>query len=192
MKKIARWGFALALLPLAACNSNPANPLASTVPLPQTLPSVSAQDQKFVEQAATSDMFEIQSSQLALQRSRNPRTRSYAQRMIDDHTMTSQRLAQLAQANGIMLPTGLGPEQDRALAAIQNTTRIFDSEYFRQQALAHQNAIQTYQTEASSGYNNDVKLFAQQTLPTLQQHLQMAEAGRQMPMGRVSARRPAP
>lgn len=189
MNNIARWGFALALLPLAACNSNPGNQLASTVPSPLTLPSVSAQDQKFVEQAATSDMFEVQSSQLALQRSRNPRTRSYAQRMIDDHTMSSQRLAQLAQANGIALPTGLGPEQQRAMAAIGNTTRIFDSEYFRQQSLAHQTAIQTFQTEVSSGYNNDIKMFAQETLPTLQQHLEMANAGRQMPMGRVSARR---
>jgi putative membrane protein len=192
VNNIARWGFALALLPLAACNSNPANPLASTVPLPQTPPSVSAQDQRFMDQAAASDMFEIQSSQLALQRSRNARTRSYAQRMIDDHTMTSQRLAQLAQANGITLPTGLGPEQQRALAAIQNTSRIFDSEYFRQQALAHQAAIQTYETEANSGYNNDVKLFAQQTLPTLQEHLQIAEAGRQMPMGRIPARSTVP
>ena len=166
--------------------------MASTVPLPQTPPSVSAQDQKFMDQAASSDLFEIQSSQLALQRSRNPRTRSYAQHIIDDHTMASQRLAQLAQANGITLPTGLDPEQQRALAAIQNTRRIFDSEYFRQQALAHQAAIRTYETEANSGYNNDVKLFAQQTLPTLQEHLQIAEAGRQMPMGRIPAHSTVP
>lgn len=192
MNTIARWGVALALLPLAACNSNPAMPLASTVPAPQTLPSVSAQDQNFVDQAATSDMFEIQSSELALKRSRNARTHSFAQRMIDDHTRSSQRLAQLAQANGIMLPTGLGPEQQRALAAIENTRRIFDSEYFRQQAIAHQAAIQTYESEASSGYNNDLKAFAQQTLPTLQQHLQIAEGGRKMPMGRVPAHRSTP
>lgn len=192
MKKLALWGFAAALIPLAACTPNPSMPMAGTVPQPQTLPSVSAQDQNFVQLAATSDMFEIQNSQLALQRSRNPYTRRFAQRMIDDHTQSSQRLAQLAQANGIPLPTGLGPEQQRAMAAIDNTRRIFDSEYFRQQALAHQTAISAYQTEISSGYNNDLKAFAQQTLPTLQDHLQAAEQGRQMPMGRTPARRSMP
>ena len=42
--------------------------------------------------AAQSDAFEIASSQLALERSRNPAVRRYAQNMIQDHTMTSQAL----------------------------------------------------------------------------------------------------
>ena len=188
MINLARWGFALALLPLAACQTTPGAPFAATVPTPQTLPTVSAQDQNFVTQAAESDQFEIQSSQIALQRSRNRRTRAYAQQMIDDHTQSSQRLAQLAQANGIPLPTGLGPDQERALAAIQNTQRIFDSEYFRQQAYGHQNAVAAYRTEINSGYNNDLKQFAQQTLPTIQHHLDEAESSRSMPMGRTPAR----
>ncbi len=153
---------------------------------------MSAQDQNFVQLAATSDMFEIQSSQLALQRSRNPTTRRFAQRMIDDHTQSSQRLAQLAQANGIPLPTGLDPEQQRAYAAIENTRRIFDSEYFRQQAGAHTTAVSAYQTEIASGYNNDLKAFAQQTLPIIQEHLRLAEQDRQMPMGQTPARRAMP
>ena len=185
MKNVARWGMALALLPLAACNPNPSTPIASTVPAPQTLPSVSAQDQNFVQLAATSDMFEIQSSRLALDRSRNARTRAFAEQMIRDHTQSSQRLAQLAQANGIPMPTGLDPEQERMMAAISNTRRLFDSEYFRQQALAHRSTVQAYQAQIASGYNNDLKAFAQQTLPVVQQHLEMAEQARSMP-----ARRP--
>jgi predicted outer membrane protein len=42
--------------------------------------------------AAQSDAFEIASSQLALERSRNPAVRRYAQNMIQDHAMTSQAL----------------------------------------------------------------------------------------------------
>lgn len=192
MKKLVRWGFALALLPLAACNSNPAMPLASTVPMPQTLPSVSATDQRFIEQAISFDDFEVKSAQLALDRSRNPRTRRFAQRLFDDHTASGQRLMHLAGANGITLPTGMGPEQARAYAAIANTRRIFDSEFFRQQAIAHQSAITATEEEINSGYNNDVKAFAQQNLPILREHLQIAQAGRQMPMARTPARRSTP
>jgi putative membrane protein len=192
LKNFAHWGLALVLLPLAACNGNPAMPLASTVPMPQTLPSVSAIDQNFIEQTASFDDFELRSAQLALDRSRNPRTRRFAHRILDDQTATGHLLVHLAQTNGITLPTAMGPEQARAYAAIANTRRIFDSEFFRQQAFADQSAITTTQEEIGSGYNNDVKAFARQNLPILRQHLQIAQAGRHMPMGRIPARRAVP
>jgi len=175
MNKLARWSFAVVLLPLAACNPNPSTPMASTVPMPQTLPNVSAQDQNFVQLAASSDMFEIRSSQLALQRSRSAATRRFAEQMIDDHTKTTQQLAALAQAKGIVLPTEMDPEQQRMMMALENTRRIFDSEYFRQQAFAHQAVVAAYQTEISSGYDAELRGFAQQTLPIIQQHLAMAQ-----------------
>lgn len=187
MKKLSRWAFA-ALLPLAACNPNPSTPMQSTVPLPQTLPQVSAQDQNFANLAAASDMFEIQSSRLALQRSRNPATRRFADRMIADHTKSSQQLAALAQAKGIVLPTGLDPEGQRMMAAIENTRRLFDQEYFRQQGMAHQAAVQAYQTEIASGYDAELRGFAQQTLPVIQEHLRMAESFRNTNMRGVPAR----
>ncbi|MBV8914730.1 MAG: DUF4142 domain-containing protein, partial [Acetobacteraceae bacterium] len=114
-------------------------------------------------------------SRLALQRSRNPATRRFAERMIADHTKSSQQLAALAQAKGIVLPTELDPEQQRMLTAIDNTRRLFDQEYFRQQGMAHQTAVQVYQTEIANGYDADLRGFAQQTLPIVQEHLQMAE-----------------
>jgi putative membrane protein len=182
--KLARWGFAIALLPLAACNPNPSTPMASTVPMPQTLPTVSAQDQSFVQLAASSDMFEIRSSQLALQRSRSPAVRRFAERMIADHSKSSQQLGALAQAKGIVLPSELDPEQQRMMMALDNTRRIFDREYFRQQAFAHQATASAYQTEISSGYDADLRGFAQQTLPIVQDHLAMAQRMRGGPAPR--------
>jgi len=182
--KLAHWGFVIALLPLAACNTNPSTPMAATVPMPQTLPTVSAQDQNFVQQAAASDMFEIRSSQLALQRSRSRAVRQFAERMIADHTRSSDQLRALAQAKGIVLPTDLDPEQQRMMMALDNTRRIFDSEYFRQQAFAHQATASAYQTEVSSGYDADLRGFAQQTLPIVQDHLATAQRMRAGPPGR--------
>ncbi|WP_134496285.1 DUF4142 domain-containing protein [Microvirga pakistanensis] len=61
--------------------------------------------------AAQSDAFEIASSQLALQRSRNPNVRQYAQQMIRDHGMTSQALnggRAVYSASGEFIPGSVG------------------------------------------------------------------------------------
>src|SRR3954470_22159572 len=58
-------------------------------PAPMLAPTTS---EGFRAMALQSDAFEISSSQLALERSRNPAVRSFARQMIQDHSMTTQAL----------------------------------------------------------------------------------------------------
>jgi predicted outer membrane protein len=84
----------LALAALAASISAPA--------VAQTMDS-----QTYRTMAMQSDAFEIASSRLALERSRNPAVRSYAQQMIRDHGMTSEALnggRAVYSATGEMVP----------------------------------------------------------------------------------------
>src|SRR3954468_4823152 len=46
---------------------------------------------QFVPMAASSDLYEIESSRLALERSQSPAIKQFAQMMIDHHTMTTQQ-----------------------------------------------------------------------------------------------------
>ena len=72
----------IALAAVLACVAMPA--FAQTqVPLDR---------ETFRQLALRSDAFEIASSRLALERSRSPRVRAFAQEMISDHAMTSQAL----------------------------------------------------------------------------------------------------
>jgi putative membrane protein len=50
----------------------------------------------FVRMVGASDAFEIQSSQLAMQRSTSPRVQAFARQMINDHSATSAVLQQNA------------------------------------------------------------------------------------------------
>lgn len=50
----------------------------------------------FARTVSASDGFEIQSSQLALQRSTNPKVRAFAQQMVNDHSRSSAALSQSA------------------------------------------------------------------------------------------------
>jgi putative membrane protein len=177
MNKFVRWGAALVLLPLAACNTNASNPMSATVPQPMPAAvTANAQDQNFAQQAAASDKFEIQSSQLALQRSRSRPVRAFAQRMIDEHTMSTQRLAALASAKGMNVPGVLDPNQQQMLASLEGTRNGFDRAYLTAQVTGHTATVAAYQTEIAGGYDADVKGMAQELLPNIQDHLKMAQS----------------
>lgn len=177
MNRIVRWGFALAILPLAACTGNNVAPMAATVPQPPAAaPTVNPVDQTFATQAGESDQFEIQSSQIALQKSHNRRVREFAQRMIDAHTKTTQELTGIASAKGLPPQPALQPEQQKMLATLQTLTgRAFDRGYLNDQVMGHTAAVTLYQNEIANGQDPQLKAFAQQTLPIIQDHLSAAK-----------------
>ena len=48
--------------------------------------------------------------------------------------------------------------------------------YVQQQMIAHQNTIELFQQFAEQGDNPELQQFAEQTLPILQEHLEMAQS----------------
>ena len=54
----------------------------------------------YVRMAAASDLFEIQSSQLALTRAQSPAVREFAQMLVQHHTATTEQLTAAATAAG--------------------------------------------------------------------------------------------
>ena len=51
----------------------------------------------------------------------------------------------------------------------------FDQAYMKDMVRDHKEAVKLFQKEAESGEDNDLKTFASKTLPTLQDHLTMAQ-----------------
>jgi len=175
MNRFACWGFALALLPLAGCTSDRSNAFAGTDPQPAAAAAtMNAQDNLFLTAAGNSDAFETQTSQLALQKSRRPAVRAYAQKMIDEHGGTNQKLQQLAGSKGAVFQPTLDPTQQRLLAALEGPASTFDRTYLSGQVTGHQATAASYNDEISKGSDSDVKALAQQSLPMIQQHLQDA------------------
>src|SRR4051795_3977132 len=137
-------------------------------PAPMLVPMTS---EGFRAMALQSDSFEIQSSQLARQRSRNPAIRSFAQRMIQDHSMTSQALG---------VPVGSAVALDARHASMLNqlasaSGRTFDALYGQMQVMAHREAVAMFGAYAQGGLDPAMRAFAQQVLPSLQMHLAMAQ-----------------
>ena len=131
--------------------------------------------QEFVTKVAVSDMFEIQSSKLATQKG-NANVKSFAERMIKDHSKTSAELKGMVGRAKAKLPTALDADHQQKLAQLQKLSGDeFNSAYASVQLQAHEEAVKLFESYSSSGDNAELKAWAAKTLPALKEHLQHAK-----------------
>jgi putative membrane protein len=162
--------------------------IAQTPPAPTATPPAGAvapsnvNAAEFVNQAANSGMFEIQSSEMALDKSRDDRIREFAQHMVRDHTQASEKLK--AAAGSIPGPTALDPEHAKMLQQLQQAAgNDFTRTFVQMQFEGHQKAVSLFVGYAQNGDNPQLKQFAQETAPTLRNHLQQVTQIRQSMLG---------
>jgi len=131
----------------------------------------------FVKEAATSDMFEIQSSQLAQERG-NATEKTFAATMIKDHTKTSDELKSMVSGGEVKaeLPTALDSSKQSELDKLKSLKGAdFSSRYDQDQLSGHKDAVSLFERYAKGGDNPQLKDWAGKTLPTLRHHLEMAQ-----------------
>ena len=136
----------------------------------------SAQD--FVNKVAISDMFEIQSSQMALSKQADADTKRFAEKMIQDHQKTSTELKALVEGSMVKLtlPASLDSEHQRMLDELNaKSGRDFDTSYDQIQVKAHRDAVALFEAYSKSGEDSELKTWAGKTLPHLKEHLSLAE-----------------
>jgi putative membrane protein len=152
------------------------SPTASSTP--GAVPRANVSTPEFVKKVAISDMFEIESSRLALTKQPDADTKPFAERMVQDHQETTAELKQLVQAGKVkeQLPTELDAEHKRKLDELGRLSgRDFDTAYDRAQQEAHREAVALFESYAQTGDNPDLKQWAAKTLSHLKAHLTMAD-----------------
>jgi putative membrane protein len=164
--KIALVSTALAL-GVAGCMT----PMASAPPAAAVTTAAA-----FVPMATSSNLFEIESSRLALERARNPEVRRFARQMIRDHNVATRRMAAVVRRSGVpMPPPALIPRHQQMLATVQGAAD-FDAAYMGAQVMAHQESIALFTAYGTNGDVPPLAAFARQTLPNLQMHLDHAQS----------------
>jgi putative membrane protein len=139
---------------------------------------VSSATQQFVQKVAISDLFEIQSGQVAQQKATNDDYRQFGQMIHDDHSKSSEQIKSMAQnMPGLQIPTAPDSAHKQKLDKLQLLDGAqFEDQFKKDQVAAHQDAIKLFEGYAQKGDHADLKKFAQDTLPKLKQHLQHAQA----------------
>ncbi len=140
------------------------------------LADVSLSDKYFLKTAAQAGAYEIEGSQLALNKAKNAEVKLFAKHIIEDHSKAAAELKALAGKKGVELPAKPSLLQRTSLKFLDtHKGASFDDSYAENVGVdAHESAVELFTEAAADADDPDVKKFAQQTLPTLQKHLEMA------------------
>jgi putative membrane protein len=137
---------------------------------------LSAADRKFVYEAATGGLMEVELGKLAVQRAASEAVRQFGQRMVDDHSQGAEQLKQIAQAKALALPDSVDAKQRKEIERLQKLSGPqFDQAYMKLMLEDHQQDIRVFRKEAQQGSDSDIKSFASATLPKLHDHLALAQ-----------------
>lgn len=130
-------------------------------------------DKGFMEKAARSAQMEVQMGRLAEQHATSPGVKQFAQRLVQDHQKAQQQLQTLASARGLQLKQEEDKGHQGKLAKKQGAE--FDKEFVKEAVKEHRKDVKTFEKEAKKAKDPEVRAWAEQTLPVLQEHLQIAE-----------------
>ena len=133
-------------------------------------------DNTFVNKARSGGLAEVKAGEIATQRAHDGKVKAFAQRMIDDHNKANREMEELAKRKGWTLATTIDDKCQKEIDKLSSATaQEFDRAYMEVQLKAHEEAVRLFQRESETGQDLDLKALAAKTLPTLQEHLQMAK-----------------
>lgn len=149
----------------------------ATAPAGASAPRAAHADSSFMKNAAESSFAEIDAGNLALQKGSAAEVKAFAQKMVDDHKKADGELQGLAASKGVKLPTeATMVAKGKAKLLEKRDGTGFDHAYAENQVSAHKDAVKLFEKAAKDAKDADVKAWAAKTLPTLQHHLQEAQA----------------
>lgn len=170
------------------------SPSPDTANSARTLPGKSAKlshaEREFIESTAKDGMAEVELSQLAQQHASNEQVKQFAARMVTDHSKANEELRQLGQEKGVTMPAGPSHMENHEATKLSKLSGAqFDRAYMDRMVKDHQKAVKAFEKQASKAKDVDVKAFAAKTLPTLQEHLRLAQTADQTVGGKKAASR---
>jgi putative membrane protein len=157
---------------------------------PGATASVPAADKAFAEKAAVGGLAEVEMGKMAQQKGSSDQVKQFGSRMVDDHSKANDELKQIASSKGITLPTDLDAKHKSKMDKMQKLSGAqFDRAYMDDMVADHKEDVADFKKQASSGKDSDLKAFASKTLPTLEDHLKMAQSTDAAVKGSKSASR---
>jgi len=163
----------------ASAQSTP-RPTQSPTPTPtkadKTTDHAMTADHTFVMKAAEGGMAEVKLGQLAADKATSEDVKKFGQRMVSDHSKANDELKSLAQQKNITLPTDVNAKDKATYDRFSKLSgAAFDRAYMQHMLADHRTDVNEFKKESTSGKDPEVKAWAGKTLPTLEEHLKLAQ-----------------
>ena len=139
--------------------------------------NLSSSDKKFLDAAADINMSEAYLGKMAQNKAPEASIKDFGRKLVRDHTNAYETLTIVANKAGATIPKGIDVRRDRGVEELARAqSRKFDQRFLRAEVRDHTKALVEFRREAEHGHDADVKAYARQMIPTLEQHLQTAES----------------
>jgi putative membrane protein len=149
------------------------NPNASDTP---SVVDPTTADKDFLREAAQGSATEVALGRMAQEKGSSDAVKEFGKRMVEDHSKAAEELTQVAQMAKLDVRSDVPKKAKRAQDKLSKLSGAdFDRAYAKMMVSDHKEDIKAFEREAHSGTVPAVKDFAAKTLPTLQEHLKLAE-----------------
>jgi putative membrane protein len=133
-------------------------------------------DEHFIKEAAIGGLAEVELGKLASEKAQSADVKRFGQKMVDDHGKANDELKTLAKDKNVTLPTEIDAKHKAVTDRLSKLSGdAFDRAYMQAMLKDHREDVAAFRTESKSGKDGDVKAWAAKTLPTLEEHLKMAQ-----------------
>ncbi len=130
----------------------------------------------FVTRASNANLFAVEESRLAVDRTGDPKVKTFAHQMIEDHGRAEAELLTAADGSGAAVPTTLDQEHQTRLSALQAKSGVdFDKTYVADQGENHSNALTLYADYMLWGEYEKLHALAIKMIPITEAQLKQAQ-----------------
>jgi putative membrane protein len=130
---------------------------------------MSQKDVNFIQKAAGGGAQEVANGQMAEKQAKSAEVKSMAARIVADHTRLNKELTALANRKGVTFNTS-------GVRAQNLGSGDFDKLYVKWLEEVHRTDIADFERAAKSADDSELKAWTSKALPTLKQHLAMAQS----------------
>lgn len=133
-------------------------------------------NQAFIKKAIEGNLAEVAVGQLAQQKGGSDGVKSFGRQLETDHAAANQKAMSVASSLGVTPPKEPSKQQKETYQKLSKLSgAAFDREFIKEAVADHKKDIAEYEKEAKR-QNDPAATYANETLPALHNHLQMAQS----------------
>jgi putative membrane protein len=138
---------------------------------------LSSDDTNFIKEAFQGGLMEVQLGNLAQEKAADSKVKEFGKRLEQDHAKANDELKQIASAKGVQLSNDLDSKHKSKVDKLAKVSGAdFDKRFMDAMVSDHKEDIKKFERVSEKAKDADLKKFASQTLPTLKEHLKLAES----------------